>query len=210
MASRIDEQEVAVADVYAGALLKLAEQRGEGDAVLEELTAVRDLLDEKDEFAQFLSNPTVDFEARRVAIDRTFHGRANDLLVNALQVMNRRDRLELLPALVVAYQRELDELRRRESVEVTTAVPLSEQLRERLIEAVSKMTGREIRLVESIDEDLIGGLMVKIGDRKIDTSVARALALLTERFNERASAEVQKAQVYVSDSGETQTDEVER
>lgn len=210
MTSRIDEQEVAVADVYAGALLKLAEQRGEGDAVLEELTAIRDLLDEKDEFAQFLSNPTVDFEARRVAIDRTFHGRANDLLVNALQVMNRRDRLELLPALVAAYQRELDELRRRESVEVATAVPLSEQLRERLTEAVGKMTGRRIRLVESIDEDLIGGLVVKIGDRKIDTSVARALALLTERFNERASAEVQKAQVYVSDSGETQTDEVER
>jgi F-type H+-transporting ATPase subunit delta len=210
MSSRIDEQEVAVADVYAGALLKLAEQRGEGDTVLEELSAIHDLLEEEVEFAAFLSNPTVDLEARRVALDHTFQGRANDLLVNTLQVMNRRDRLNLIPALVAAYQRELDDLRRRESVEVSTAVPLSDPLREQLTRAVGKMTGRRVRLVENVDDDLIGGLVVKIGDRKIDTSVARGLALMGERFNERASAEVQIAETYVSDSGETHRDEGEK
>lgn len=200
MPHRVDEQEVAVADVYAGALLKLAETRGEGDSVLEELRGVKGLLDIHADFAEFLSNPTVDLDARRVAIDRTLRGRSNELLVNTLQVMNRRDRLDLLPALLVAYERELDLLRERTSVEVLTAVPLSETLRERLAGAIRKMTGYETRLVETVDEDLIGGLVVKIGDRKIDTSVARALALLAERFNERASAEVQTPQSYVVDS----------
>ena len=200
MSHRVDEQEIAVADVYAGALLKLAEQRGEGDAVLEELKGVKGLLDTHADFAEFLSNPTVDVNARRIAIDRTLSGRSNELLVNTLQVMNRRDRLDLLPALLVAYERELDLLRERTSVEVVTAVPLSETLRERLAGAIRKMTGHETRLVETVDEDLIGGLVVKIGDRKIDTSVARSLALLAERFNERASAEVQTPQGYVVDS----------
>jgi len=200
MSHRVDEQEVAIAEVYAGALLQLAEARGEGDAVLDELVGIKGLLDVHPEFAEYLSNPTVDMDARRVAIDRTIRGRANELLVNTLQIMNRRDRLDLLPALVVAYQRELDLLRERESVEVSTAVPLTEALRERLAGAIRKMTGRQTRLVENVDEELIGGLVIKIGDRKIDTSVARALALLAEKFNERASAEVQALQRYVVES----------
>lgn len=210
MQSRVDEQEIAVADVYAGSLLELAEQRGEGDAVLEELEAIIGLVDEQAEFQAFLSNPTVDVEARRSALDRTFQNRVNDLLLSTIQVMNRRDRLDLLPALAAAYRRELDSLRERESAEVITAVPLSDELRQRLEAAISKMTGRQTRLVECVDESLIGGLVVKIGDQKIDTSVARSLALLAERFNERASAEVQKPQGYVADSDATHRDEVER
>jgi F-type H+-transporting ATPase subunit delta len=207
MSARVDEQEVAVADVYASALLKLAEKRGEGDEVLEELEAIGSLLGDQPEFAAYLSSPMVDVEARRSAIDKTFHGRFNELLVNTLQVMNRRSRLDLLEALRAAYRRDLDEARKRESVEVTTAVPLTEGLREHLRQAVSRMTGRETRLIESVDETLIGGLVVKIGDQKIDTSVARSLTLLRQRFEERASAEVH---AFAADSDANETDEVER
>jgi F-type H+-transporting ATPase subunit delta len=207
MSSRVDEQEVAVADVYAAALLKLAEKQGEGDAVLEELEAISGLLGEHPEFAGFLSSPMVDVEARRVAIDKTFDGNANELLVNTLQVMNRRNRLDLLEALKTAYSRDLDEARKRESVEVTTAVPLTESSRERLRQTVSAMTGRETRLIESVDESLIGGLVVKIGDQKIDSSVARSLTLLRRRFEERASAEVH---TFAVSSDANETDEVER
>jgi len=207
MSSRVDEQEVAVADVYASALLKLAERQGDGDAVLEELEAISSLLSDQPEFAGYLSSPMVDVEARRATIDKTFHGRLNELLVNTLQVMNRRNRLDLLEALRAAYSRDLDETRKRESVEVTTAVPLTESLRERLRQAVSKMTGRETRLIESVDEALVGGLVVKIGDQKIDTSVARSLTLLRHKFEERASAEVH---AFAAGSDANHTDEVER
>jgi len=207
MSPKVDEQEVAVADVYAAALLKLADRRGEGDAMLEELEAISRLLIEQPEFASYLSSPLADVEARRAAIDRTLHGRASDLLVNTLQVMNQRNRLDLLEALTEAYSRDLDAARNRESVEVTTAVPLTESSRERLAQAVSKMTGRETRLIESVDEALIGGLVVKIGDQKIDTSVARTLVLLRQQFEERASAEVH---AFAADSDANETDEVER
>jgi len=210
MSSRIDEQEIAVADVYAGALLQLAERRNEGDAVLGELDAIIGLLDEQPQFAGFLSNPTVELEARRSAIERTFRGRANDLLVNTLQVMNRRNRLDLLDALSAAYQRDLDRMRRRQSIEVETAVPLSEELRNRLTRAISELTGSKTRLVEAVEPSLIGGLVVRIGDQKIDTSVARSLALLASRFEERTASEVQRTQAYVADSDANGTDEVER
>lgn len=207
MSSRVDEQEVAVADVYAAALLELADRQGEGDVVLEELEAVSEVLATQPDFAEFLSSPLVDIDARRQAIDTVFLGRLNDYVVSTLQVMNRRNRLDLIEALKAAYSRDLDTARRRESVEVTTAVPLTEHLRDRLRKAVSAMTGRKTRLIESVDEALVGGLVVRIGDEKIDTSVARALSLLKKKFEERASEEVHSYPAY---SDANTTDEVER
>ena len=207
MSSRVDEQEIAVADVYAAALLKLAERQGEGDAVLEELEAISGLLSEQPEFSGYLLSPMVDVAARSAAIDKTFHGRANEILVNTLQVMNRRNRLGLLEALKEAYSRDLDDARGRASVEVVTAVPLTEELRGRLRKAVRTMTGRDARLIETVDESLIGGLVVKVGDEKIDTSVARSLSLLRKQFAERASAEVH---AFAAFPDANTTDEVDR
>ena len=86
-------------------------------------------------------------------------------------------------------------------------MPLNDALRQRLRRVVSRMTGRDTRLIEAVDESLVGGLVVRIGDQKIDTSVARGLALLNKRFEERASAEVH---AFTASSGANQTDEVER
>ena len=69
------------------------------------------------------------------------------------------------------------------------------------------MTGRDTRLVESVDDSLVGGLVVTIGDEKIDTSVARALSLLKKKFEKRASDEIHASSAY---SDAKTTDEVER
>ena len=121
--------------------------------------------------------------------------------------MNRRNRLGLLEALKEAYSRDLDDARGRASVEVVTAVPLTEELRGRLRKAVRTMTGRDARLIETVDESLIGGLVVKVGDEKIDTSVARSLSLLRKQFAERASAEVH---AFAAFPDANTTDEVDR
>jgi F-type H+-transporting ATPase subunit delta len=200
MQASVDEQEVAVARVYASSLLELAESRGEADEVLEELGGVSALLEEHPDFADFLANPTVESERRREAIERIFRDAANELLVNTLQVMNNRDRLGLVTALAEAYRQELDRLRGRERVEVVSAVPLSDALRSRLRRAVSRLTRGEADLVETVEEKLIGGLVVQVGDQKFDSSVARTLALLGTQLQERMSQEVQAAGAYVVDT----------
>jgi F-type H+-transporting ATPase subunit delta len=204
MGARIDDQELAVAGVYAGALLELAARLGREEDTLLELEQMVELLAAEEDFAAFLANPTVPFEQRRATIERTFRDRADDLVVNTLQVMNKRDRLGLLPALAEAYRERLDDRLGREHVEVRTAVPLTEVLRSRLKQVIASMTGRTIRLDETVDESLIGGLVVKIGDEKIDSSVQRSLALLGERLADRSSHEVQSTQAYVTDSEATE------
>jgi F-type H+-transporting ATPase subunit delta len=93
-------------------------------------------------------------------------------------------------ALVVAYREEYEKLEGRVDVRVTTAVPLSDALRQQLGVAASKATGKEAQLVEMVDQSILGGMILRIGDRKIDTSIAKEIRKLSEQMVDRASQEL--------------------
>ena len=188
--ARLDEQELAVAGVYARALLELVTGRDEADAVEGELTDLAALLAADPDLAGFLSSPLVDDEARAATLERAFRSRANELVVNTLQVMNGKGRLRLVPALAEAYRLENERRRGEVDVEVTTAVELSDEMRRRITVAASRYAGRTARLVEKVDPGLLGGLVLKIGDRKIDGSLARQIHAARDGLFERASQEL--------------------
>ena len=190
MSGSIDERQLAIARVYAQALLGLADRQGEVDEILEQLEQLRSLMEEAPALEDFLGTPLVQEETRKVALEKLFRGQASDLLVDTLQVMNSKGRLGLIQALVVAYREEYEELRGRIDVRVTTAVPLSDSLRQRLRVATSEVTGKEAQLVEEVDQSILGGMILRIGDQKIDTSIAKEIRQLGEQMVERASREL--------------------
>jgi F-type H+-transporting ATPase subunit delta len=189
----------ALARVYAQALLDVADQRGAADDVLSELEELRRHAAASSDFAAFLASPAVDEEARRAVLERLLRGRASALLVDALQVVNRKGRLGLLPTIAEAYAQALDERRGRIEVTVETARPLDDDQRRRLVEAVARHSGKQARLREEVRPGLIGGLVVRIGDRKIDNSIASRLAALAEALHARASAEIWSGRDYASE-----------
>ena len=83
---------------------------------------------------------------------------------------------------------------------VTSAVPLGADARERLTKAMQARTGKKPQLIERVDESLLGGLVVQVGDEKLDCSVAHRLATLRESFRERASREIQAGTAYIAES----------
>jgi len=190
MSGSIDERQLAVARVYAQALLGLADRQGEVDEILEQLEQLSFLMDGAPALEEFFGTPLVREETRKVALENLFRGRMLDLLVDTLQVMNRKGRLGLIRALVVAYREEYKELKGRVDVRVTTAVPLSDSLRRDLEVATSEVTGKEAQLVEKVDQSILGGMILRIGDRKIDTSIAKEIRKLSEQMLERASREL--------------------
>lgn len=196
---RPTEQELAIALVYAEALLGLAEEAGQSEAMMEELDALRVALDRQPSFESFLTSPLVDAEERRLALERIFRGRMSDLLLDALQVMNRKGRAGLARVLIEAYRGRLEELRGQVRVRVKTAVSLSGALRARLQVSVSEYTGKRALLEESLDETLIGGVVLQIGDRKIDSSVGKELRKLGRQLLERASREIHHGRTYIED-----------
>lgn len=196
---KVDDKQIGVARVYSRALLELAERRGVAGAVQDELGEIVKLAGRDPRFARFVESPLVDPEDRERTLERMFRGRLTDVLLDALQVMNRKGRLAILPTMAQAYHQELEDLRGRVEVQVTSAVALTDELRERLRRVVAASTGRQVDLVERVDDSLIGGLVVRIGDRKIDGTVSYQIRHLREVFHEHA-----RQHIYQSRLGEVE------
>ena len=192
-----NERELAIAGVYARALLDLAVEADREEEVREELAELARLLDTNDAFARAVADPLVDAEVLERLVEKTLRGRLSDLVVDTLQVMNRKGRLSLVAALARAYAAADDERLGRVEVEVTTAVPLDDDRRRALARAASRFTGKQAVVNTTVDPGLLGGMVVRIGDRKIDTSIARELRRLGDRLHDRASREVQAGRDYM-------------
>jgi F-type H+-transporting ATPase subunit delta len=115
-------------------------------------------------------------------------------------VLRQKGRLGLLRAVAIAYRGEWLRRRHRVEVQVASAVPLSEALRAELVLAAASRTGREPVLVEHVDPALLGGLVVRIGDDKFDSSVARELGRLREILLDRASRELHAGKSYFAET----------
>ena len=188
----VDERSLALGRVYALAILALAEPQGQGEAVLEELAGLAGLLASDADLELFFASPLIEEEAREEVIEKTLRGRASDLLVDALQVINRKGRLGQLRAIAEAYRLEYRGLHGMVDARVRTAVPLSPELRERLRAAVARFTGKQPDLTEKVEPSLLGGMVVEVAGKKIDTSVSSRLSQLGAAFDRRASQEIQR------------------
>lgn len=192
----VDDIGIAIADVYAKALLKLAGDAGAQSSILEELGGLVVYVNTNGDFESFLTRAAVDAEARRATIEKSMRGRASDMLVDFLQVLNRKDRLALLEQIYVQYRLAYEASQSQVEVTATTAAPLSAGIRESLVAALRNHTGKEPILTEQVDASLIGGMVVHIGDLKIDFSVAKRLRNYRSAFLARASLEIQGDREY--------------
>lgn len=188
--ANVNEKEVALARVYSQALFEVSTGRDATAEVLEEIAMLGKLASEDREFANFLSSPMVDAKDRQSAIDKMFRGRLSDVVVDTLQVVNRKGRLALLPAIAEQYRQLLRDRDQRVEVLVWTAVPLSEALRSEIRAVAARYTGREPDLRETVDPSLIGGLVLEVGDRKVDGSVLFEISKYRQRFTDRAAREI--------------------
>lgn len=191
MTGGFDERELALARLYAGATLGLAEAAGSSESVLEELAEVRKLLDRDPNIERALSSPLVDADLRRELLERSFRGRASDLVVNTFQVMNRKGRLSLLRAFVEGFRLEYEAMKGITEVDVVVAERLSPEQSARARKVAEKWTGGPVHLIEKVDPEILGGMIFQAGDRKLDRSVSRELDIMTKRLFERASEQIQ-------------------
>lgn len=196
----VSDTEMALARVYSTSMLELAQAQGQEESLGEELADLAAYLDEAPDFSAYLASPMVDDDDRSRTLEHVFRGRASHLLVDSLQVLNRKGRLSILRSVAQAYQVELEELKGRVFVQVRTAVPLTEEQRRQLAAALQRYTGKEVDLQELVDSGLLGGLVVRIGDEKIDASVSMRLRKLAEALSARASYEIRTRQSYVEDA----------
>ncbi len=164
---------------YARALIAAAAKAGVADEVFAQLCEVVDeALHQNPRLAAALASPRVGESEKNRIVDRLFGGRVNEVLLRGMKVMNAHGRLGFLPAVRDAAAKILDEQVGRVVAEVRTAVPLSDDLRGEILHRLGESLGKQIRLKESVDPSLIGGMLIRVGDTVFDTSVSGRLAKL--------------------------------
>src|SRR5262249_29684262 len=146
-----------------------ANQAGE---VLEELDSlVRDVFAADPDFEKFLDSRAVSRDHKPPVIRRALEGRASEVFLNFLLVLNDHYRLHLLRPILRAYRHLYDERHGRVRALVRSAVALSDDQRERLRQELRQAFGKEPVLESQTDPDLLGGLVVWVGDWLYDASV---------------------------------------
>jgi len=193
-----DDKEAALASVYATALLTLAKERKEEKEVGDELHQLSRALDADPRLPAFLTSPTVDLKRRRDSLEKMFRGKASETLVDGLQILNRNARLGLIRAVSESYRVLYQESLQRLEAMVRTAAPLSPKHMTRLRDEIKRRTGKDVDFVVKVDESLIGGMILQVGDKKVDASLSRKLRKLTDVLLQRASREVLRAGEYVT------------
>lgn len=164
---------------YAGALFELAEDAGSVDAVAADLELVDTLLTESADVLRLIRSPVLSRAEQGRAIAEV--GAAiglSDLTQRFIGVLAQNRRLFALPAMTEAFQSILARRRGETTAQVTSAKALSDVQRKALDAALQKATGAKVAIVEQVDPDLLGGMVVRVGSRMIDNSLRTKLQRL--------------------------------
>ena len=173
-----------LAERYARALLDVAIDKGlDATAIAGELETVASVVAEHPSLAEALGSPSIAPETR-VAIlhDVLSRGQVSDATRNLLQLLVERERIAMLSLVATQYRRLLQEHHRIQPGEVKSAVELNDDQRKRLADSLGRALGKTMELDYSVDRDLLGGVVVRIGNRVYDASVITQL----QRFKDQA------------------------
>jgi F-type H+-transporting ATPase subunit delta len=176
---------VQIARPYAQALFDLAKSENNLDPVEANLNELSALIGESPDFSRFLSSPVISADDKSDALDRLL----NDMkpvptVGNLLRVVARNGRLFALPAIIKAFRDLAAASRGQATAEVTSAVPLTAAQLDTLKAALREKIGKTVTLNEHVDPSLIGGLVVKVGSRMIDSSLKTKLAAMRVAMKE--------------------------
>ncbi|MHB1414505.1 MAG: F0F1 ATP synthase subunit delta [Chloroflexota bacterium] len=174
------ESSVSVARQYAEAAFQLAVQENKVEGWLEELRVAANVLGE-DRVRRGLDSPSIG-QSEKIRIVRYSLKGLNPLVLNLISLLVERHRLGLLPVVVAEFDRLLDARRGVVTAEVTTAVPLDSQRTALVAQRLSSMLGKQVRLQTVVDQSIIGGLIVRVGDKLINGSIAGRLASLRQEL----------------------------
>lgn len=170
-----------ISKTYGEALYELAVEENKVDLLLEEVKSVREIIAGNQELRSFMDHPRIDKEEKLTLIETSFKGRVSDELTGFLCLIVEKGRFrEILPILDFFID-SVKELKNIGVAYIETAMPLNEiqkrQIEEKLLETTSYQS---MEMHFAVDESLIGGMIVRIKDRVVDSSIKTKLYELTK------------------------------
>ncbi|QJX47082.1 ATP synthase F1 subunit delta [Hymenobacter taeanensis] len=176
--------ELRVASRYAKSLLDLAEEQGTLEQVKQDMDLFNQVLSENRDLRLLLRNPIVKHDKKLAILRAVFGGKVSDLTEKFFTIITQKNRESALEYIGAEFLTQYNLLRGVQLAEVTTATPLNATTRLQVSDLVRQQTGlQQVTLTEKIDPALIGGFVLRVGDRLIDDSVSYRLRKLRTEFS---------------------------
>lgn len=181
-------RQARIARVYAESLFHVASQDGKAEEVGDEMDAlIRDVLLPHPQVGAFFRSPVLSRRKRGPLLHQALQGNTSPLLEKFLGVLNQNNRLDLFRAVAAEYRAILDRRAGKVRVSVRSAIPLGDAEQDQLRATLADALGKEPILNVKVDPELIGGLVVQVGDKVYDSSVRSRLDALRTQLLARGT-----------------------
>lgn len=169
---------------YAKAILDLAIDKKEAAAVNEEMKSVLTTVHNNVELQDFLKSPVVKTEQKRGALRQIF-SQAGGITMGAFDLIVDNQRTDILGDIATKYILLFEEMNKREVATVTTAVEITPELEAKVLAKAKELAGSEVTLEKKIDPSIVGGFILRVGDKEINASVNSTLGELKREFTSK-------------------------
>ena len=177
-------RDTTVAARYAKGLFLFTDKRGETAQALADLKGLLEVLKPDSPAERFLASPIVLLAEKRRALEKALAGSALRGVVLFLDLLLRKKRMGEFPVVVSEFEALVEKSQGLRRARVVSATPLEKAEFDRLHRALEKLTAGRIRLESEVDPELLGGALVRIGDRVIDRSARTLLRAIADRLEE--------------------------
>jgi len=188
-----DTDQQYLGNVYGKALMGLADKAGTVDQMVEQLDSFVDVLGQIPSLRYALESPRVGFAEKEAIINKAIQGKASPDFLNFVKVVCRKGRADCFAAIRDAVQSMHDELSSRIRATMITAVPVDDGTRQKVADQMSKILGKQVSMTTQVDPNIIGGLVVRIGDTVYDGSVTNQLNQIRATAVGRANQQIRQA-----------------
>ncbi len=169
---------------YAKSLLELSIEKGSLEKVYADMKLILKTCRENHELQVLLKSPIVNSDKKQEVLKALFGNNTEALTLTFINILTVKRREMYLEEVAEAFTEQYKNHKNILTAIVTTAQGLDEELRKQVLEVIRKSADSEVELVEKTDKTLIGGFIIRIGDKQEDTSISRKLKTLYRTFNE--------------------------
>jgi len=176
-------KETRVAQRYAKSLISLAQERQVLEQVKEDMLTIKSVCEESHDFSNMLKSPIVKTDKKSAILNEIFAKEVSELSLAFINIVTEKKREAILGAITENFIDLYNESKNIVTASVTTATAITEDIRTQVLTQLKSVVGdATVQVEERVDESLIGGFVLRVGDREFNSSVANKLQKLKREF----------------------------
>ncbi len=168
---------------YATPIIELAEEKKILDAVKADMESFKAVCEENRDFSLMLKSPIISHLKKADILRKVFSGKVNELTLQAFEIIAKKSRESMLEDIAAEFLHLYNIKKGLAEVSVTTSIELDADMKKAFEKLAKEITGKDPVLTGKVDPDIVGGYILKVGDRQIDDSVSGQLKELKLKFS---------------------------